>query len=150
MDEQAAQAAAPLVAPDEALDAAVVVDQVPDLDALRLDEERAREADERARAEADAAAELARQRAERLAAEQATAQAAAEEQSRKQAERRRERLAELVAEIEAAVADEDLRSANHRHTLVQREWRDLTSSLEAPDESLAAKIRRGRFPSDCA
>ena len=142
MDEQAAQAAA---APPPAIstrlrEAADAVDQARQLEAARLEDERAREADRagtrrgrgrrpRSRASAPSGWRPSRRRP----------RSAAAEQSRKEAERRRERLVELVAEIEAAVADEDLRSANRRHVLVQREWRDLTSSMEAPDEALAQR-----------
>ena len=87
----------------------------------------------------EAEAEIARQQAERQAAELVAAQEAASEQARKEAERRHERLAELVVEIEAAVGDEDLRSAKRRHVLAQREWRDLTASMESPDEALTQR-----------
>jgi hypothetical protein len=71
--------------------------------------------------------------------EEAPAAAATTEASRKQFERRRERLVELVAELEAALADEDLRSARRRRMLVQREWRNLTSSGGVGDDTLAER-----------
>jgi hypothetical protein len=69
------------------------------------------------------------------------ATAVSAEDSRKELERRRERLVELVVELEAALADEDLRSARRRRMLVQREWRDLTSSAGVADEGLAERYQ---------
>jgi len=131
MDERAAQEAADAARPDPG---PAQEPSGPDeqetarlRDAERLEEVRARDAEERARAEAAAS----REREERLALERAAADAIAAEQSRKEAERRHERLVELVAEVEAAASDQDLRSARRRHGLVQHEWRDLTSSAGA-------------------
>ena len=138
MDEHAARdMAAAAASLDEAHEAADAVDLARQL--ARGEDER-READEQAHAAAEIEANRARQRAERLAAEQTAAQEAAAEQSRKGAERRLDRLVELIAEIEAAAADEDLASANRRHMVAQREWHDLMSSMEAPDETLTQRF----------
>ncbi|MEP7304749.1 MAG: DUF349 domain-containing protein [Acidobacteriota bacterium] len=141
MDDQAARSAAaavpPLPDPEEAPQAAELIDDVRPLDAAPLADDFAPEAGRGSDAEAEA--DITRQDAERVAAEQALAHVAASDQASKEVERRRERLVELVVEIESAVADEDLRSARRRHAFAQREWRDLTAK-EPPAEALVERF----------
>ena len=141
MDEQAARdAAAAAPSLEEVRETADAVDRARQLDIDRVEDERTREADELARAAAGIEADRARQRAEQLAAEQTAAQEAAAAQSKKDAERCLGRLVELVAEVEAAADDVDLGSANRRHLVAQREWRDLTSAIAVPDETLTQRF----------
>jgi hypothetical protein len=141
LDGQTAQAATSEIEeihePAAAIDQDQVLDPVRFEDASEADPPALTEPDTAQQAEIELELEVVRQRAEQVAAEQAAAESEAAEQSRKAAERRRERLLELVVELEAAVADEDLRSANRRHVLVQREWRDLIAA--APDEVLVQR-----------
>jgi hypothetical protein len=135
MDEQLAQAAEPFTPVAEVtMESAAVVDQISGAETAPavLDEpprEVTRAAD--AAAEVQGASEDGRQ----LGVGKTESDPGAAEQARKESERRHERLVELVAELEAAAADEDLRSAGRRHSLVRREWRDLTSAVAA-DQTL--------------
>jgi len=137
MDERALQevaAARPI--PDAVDEPSAAVEQEParQREAEMLIEAAAREAEERAQAEAEAS----REREKTVAADRAAAEAAAAEQALKEAGHKHERLVELVAAIELAASDEDLRSARRRSVIVQREWRDLTTSGVA-DAGLSAR-----------